>query len=183
MEKDYTNFDYLHLTVKREKLDDVLSHYRALRWDDYEQKEDKIYGNIVHISMRRPHKIENKDKLQLMQVYLEQAWNTIGNAENNSHPKTLIFGLTTELIATALLMAGIYLFLLISFTWGIVFMAVGAAAFVICIAFTVILYRRESKELNKKLERAEKGLALFTEYTQSAKTAVTTGTAEEAASD
>lgn len=158
--RDYENYDYLFITVKKSKLERLKTHYRQLGWEDTEMHEDARYDDITHISLRRPHKIENKDELQLMQVYLEAAWNKIGKIENNPRPKTLIAGLGLGLLSAALLVVGICLILLgqskILLAWGVVSAVAAIVAAVLCTVFTVILFKREGKKSAAELEAAKR---------------------------
>lgn len=161
--RDYENFDYLYITVKKNRLERLKTHYRELGWEDTEMKEDARYDDITHISLRRPHKIENKDALQLLQVYLEAAWNKIGKLENNPRPKTLIFGLGIGLLSAALLIAGICLIFLPQLrtliAWGAMLSALGIIAAGLCLSFTIVLFRREGKRSAKDLEAAKREIA------------------------
>lgn len=161
--RDYENYDYLSITVKKNKLERLKTHYRELGWEDTAMKEDVRYDDITHISLRRPHKIENKDALQLLQVYLETAWNKIGKIENNPRPKTLICGLGLGLLSAALLIAGICLIFLpqmkFLIVWGLILATLGIITAGLCTAFSIVLFRREGKRSAEELEAAKREIA------------------------
>ena len=154
MEKDYVNFDYLHATVKSDKLDELIAHYKTLRWEVYELDEDSVYDDVVHLSLYRPHKIENKDELQILQIYLESAWNDIGRAENNPHAKTLITGLTAGILAVILIVVGACLIIDANTVIGAVLVASGGVCTGIAIPVCVKLFKAERITAEKTIKDA-----------------------------
>ena len=51
--KDYWNYDYLDLTVKKDKVDELISTYNAFRWEQTDMWWDKQYSDIIHLSFKR----------------------------------------------------------------------------------------------------------------------------------
>lgn len=122
-------------------------------WVCADERDDKIYPGTKHIVLRRPHAIGHKDELQLLQIYLESAWNTIGKAEACACPKTLAFGLIFGFISLAAmvfgLLGGLRVLKFISFVWGYVLFGAG----VFCaVANAVICVLCRKREINKTLE-------------------------------
>lgn len=91
--KTYNDFDTLKLFVKKDKYEEIVSNYKTFGWELAEKKENNKYEDIFDLTFERPHKIENKDELQLMQVYMEEKLNNLAKLERNKHPKTTSYGL------------------------------------------------------------------------------------------
>ena len=51
--KDYWNYDYLDLTVKKDKVDELISTYNSFRWEQTDMWWDKQYSDIIHLSFKR----------------------------------------------------------------------------------------------------------------------------------
>ena len=90
---DYKNFDKITLYVKSNKTESIIQHYADFGWKICNKIENKKYADLVDLTFTRPHKIKNKDELQLLQVYLEEKLNAVGKAEKDKHAKTMAFGL------------------------------------------------------------------------------------------
>ena len=88
MTGDYNEYDHLRLTVKKDKVNEVVSAYNAFLFEEVERGEDKRYSDVFHLDLKRPHKIPNKDKLQYLQVQYEWAINKRAKAENEKHYKS-----------------------------------------------------------------------------------------------
>lgn len=70
MDRDNYEYDYVAITVKSSVEKEVLDGYACFKWEVQERKERK---DSVDLVLRRPHRIENKDRLQLLQVNMEKA--------------------------------------------------------------------------------------------------------------
>lgn len=99
----YNDFDTLTLYVKKSKSKDIISNYQKFGWVLVSQTENSRYEDIEDIMLERPHFVENKDELQLLQVYMEEKLNAIGKLERNKYPKTTSFGLIFGVFGLALL--------------------------------------------------------------------------------
>ena len=159
MEKDYKNYDYIRATVKSSKLDELSAHYKALRWEIYEIDEDRVYDDVVHLSLYRPHKIEHKDELHILQIYLESAWNDIGRAENNPRPKTLLTGLVAGILAIVLIVVGACLILEAETIVGAILTACGGVCIAVAVPLCVKLYRIEGVKAEKTIKSAAEEIA------------------------
>lgn len=171
MDRDYENYDYLNTTVKKDKLESLLAHYRALGWERIDEQEDNVYDDIRHLSWRRPHKIPNKDALQLFQVYIESAWNRIGKYERMPRPLTLGFGVITGMLSAAFIVLGVVAILIAAgtfwFSLGITAVVIGGIGAILTVVFSVKLFKMESikskliievakEEIDKACAAAEK---------------------------
>ena len=124
-EKDFQNFDYLDIIVKKKSEQEISNAYSAFLWNKIYKKEDRRYNDVVHLSFRRPHKINNKDSLQLLEVYYESALNNRADLEIKKHSKSKI-KLANLIFFSAILLfgAGVFIYLkktLLSIILGSVF--------------------------------------------------------------
>ena len=99
MINDYQNYDYLEIIVKRDSADEIVRWYSRLLWSEYQRKEDKLYNDIIHVSFLRPHKIPNKDRLQLLQVYYENILNEKAYKLKDKNAKSEALIVTTVVLA------------------------------------------------------------------------------------
>lgn len=138
-------YDDLYVTIRRDKLDDCLRYYRALGWEVFSFEEHKVYYNLFNIVLRRPHKIEGKDELQLLQVYLETALNSIGRLERKPRPLTVTVVTVFTVLIAGLITVGLCFALLSDLVTYIIigWICVGLGIFLIipAVPVTVVLYR------------------------------------------
>lgn len=158
METDYRNYDRLFVTVKLNKLDELEECYRALGWECVDSRDDSVYRGRVHLVYRRPHRIENKDKLQLLQVYLESALNDEGRLESRAMPLTAATGIITGFVTLALVALGLCLMYLLDnpviYTAGIIFLTCSANMFLLAVTVTLKVFFGENKRRKTKLLHA-----------------------------
>lgn len=102
-------YDHMSLDVKRGKAEKFRRSCEDFGWQQVERRADRRYADIVHLRFRRPHAIANKDALQLLQVRLEIAWNTIGRCESALSARTAAFAVVGGIAAACLLAAGVTL--------------------------------------------------------------------------
>ena len=89
---DY-EYDHIALDVKREKAERFRRCCEEFGWEQEERRADRRYADIVHLRFRRPHVVAHKDALQLLQVRMEIAWNTVGRCESAlSHRAAVVYG-------------------------------------------------------------------------------------------
>lgn len=114
-------YDSLYVTLRQDKAEDCLRYYRTLGWEVVSREDHRVYYNLINISLRRPHKIENKDELQLLQVYLDTSLNTIGRLERRPIPLTLTVLTIFFIIIAGLVMTGLCFALLSEvFTYNVI---------------------------------------------------------------
>jgi len=158
VETDYRNYDRLFVTVKLNKLDELEECYRALGWECVDSRDDSVYRGRVHLVYRRPHRIENKDKLQLLQVYLESALNDEGRLESRAMPLTAATGIITGFVTLALVALGLCLMYLLDnpviYTAGIIFLTCSAAMLLLAVTVTLKVFFGENKRRKTKLLHA-----------------------------
>ena len=105
--KNHNDFDYITLFVKKDMAEEIKQSYLHFEWSVFEEKENNRYEDILDITFSRPHKIKNKDDLQILQMYTEDGFNRLGKLEKNKHTKTLTTALTTEVIGFFLFICGL----------------------------------------------------------------------------
>ena len=103
-------YDHMSLDVKRGKAEKFRRSCEDFGWQQVERRADRRYADIVHLRFRRPHAIANKDALQLLQVRLEIAWNTIGRCESALSARTAAFAVVGGIAAACLVEVGVALF-------------------------------------------------------------------------
>lgn len=126
---DLFDNDFITVTGKKQASEHIIKRYGDFGWKLTETKEDKLYGDILHMSFTRPHAIKNKDELQLLQVRLEIAYNNTGKLARKSSHRTLLLATLTVLIVTAFIVGGVFMILnggLLPIIFGSVACALGA---------------------------------------------------------
>lgn len=108
---DLFDNDFITVTGRKQASEHIIKRYGDFGWKLTETKEDKLYGDILHMSFTRPHVIENKDELQLLQVRLEIAYNNTGKLARKSRYRTSLLVTLTALIVTAFLVGGVFMIL------------------------------------------------------------------------
>lgn len=157
------NMDSLKIFAKKGKCADIVEKYNCFGWKLSEKSENDRYEDIVDLTFARPHKIENKDELQLFQVYMEDDLNAIAKLERNKHAMATAFGLFFFPVALILIGFGILFCLnilpVLGLIGGICFCAVGVIiAAVAGILLPKIIKKEKTKfeqshgKLNKQLE-------------------------------
>lgn len=148
MQRDFKNYDYLTISVKSALLEHILECYAALGWREVRREDDREYYDMKYIALRRPHKIENKDRLQLLQVRMESAVNSVSSVNAKKHAKSGIIFTVLAVIALGLAALGLWLIFGLSgqigFISGIV--SCGLAASVLVAATVMILAMRKPEE-------------------------------------
>ncbi len=119
-ERNYDEFDYLRILVREELFDEVLLSYSCFGWEVHEMKNSSVFLETKEIVLKRKHKIKNKDKLQLYQVYMENDYSTLGKLRKNKYKKSTILGLFVGLLATLIVCCSISLAVKSLMTLGLV---------------------------------------------------------------
>ncbi len=148
MAKDHNNYDYLAVSVKSDQLSRILHCYRALGWTEIKTEEDRQYYDMNYVRLRRPHRIANKDRLQYLQVRMENSINSLVAITNRAHIKSNGIAAAGTLATLAIAALGLWLVIaragaLRIFGWVCVGLSLAVA-----IAATVAVYvmrRREKK--------------------------------------
>ncbi len=105
------DLDILNLYVKKNKSKEIIKHYESFGWVLDSCQNHENYQDLANLSLSRPHKIKNKDELQLEQVYMEEKINELGKLGKNKHRTSIILGLTIGLTFISLIVFGLTLLL------------------------------------------------------------------------
>lgn len=122
--------DTITVTGKKQAADDIIKCYGDFGWRLTENKEDRLYADIKHMTFTRPHFIESKDELQLLQVRLEIAFNSMGKLARKINNRAALLVTLVFFITAAFVCGGVFLILyggLVPVISGAVICALGAA--------------------------------------------------------
>lgn len=157
---NYKDFDKLSLYVKKYKAEEIIEHYKKFKWKLVDQSENNRYEDIIDLTFIREHKIENKDELQLLQVYMEERLNNVGKLEKNKNAKSTSFGLFFGAIGTFLFIFGLMCcfqcFLLLNLFTSIVFSCIGLILIIICAIFLPKIIKKEKSDFIFNKKKVEK---------------------------
>ncbi len=147
--KKYNDYDNLTLYVKKVKAQQIIENYKTFGWQLVSEADNKQYEDIVDLTFERPHKTENKDELQLMQVYMEDKLNAIGKLEKNKHPKTTSFGLIFGVMGLALIVFAIlFNFGVLASLNTVYCIVMGSVGLLFLILTFIVIPKLYKKELN-----------------------------------
>lgn len=162
-QEEERNFDTLTVSVRCEREEEIERAYAALGWTQTERTEDARYSDLAVLRLRRPHKIPHKDRLQLLQVYLEQAYNTLAIREKYKWSRSLSLGLSCGLLGITAIVAGVLCAVKAVAAAWLVCGVLTAAAGVLCAAVTAwglrVLVPRDRTRLQKCREEANAQIA------------------------
>lgn len=160
---DYKNYDTLEITVRTDKEWDLREKYKKFGWIQYESSGDAIYDNLVHISFYRPHQIEHKDELQLLQVNMETAINALSKAERYKNLKSMICGSVILAITSLFLIIGAIvpalMYSVFHLVFGITFGVLALITLIVGIIKNVKRREREEDKFNKLTLRLNSEIA------------------------
>ena len=149
MTEEYLKNDHLTVSVKYGLAEEIKNAYRVFGWRLEEERRDKRYANFVHMKFVRDHKIEGKDRLQLLQVRFDVAINFVGKAGSRMGRRALCAGVILALLGAALVLCGsLFLFYFtanLHMALGVTFISAGAAAFILCILAARLLYVQDRR--------------------------------------
>ncbi len=158
MSRDYTNYDYLSVSVKSDQLDRILQCYHALGWREEKMEDDRQYYNMKYVRLRRPHKIENKDRLQYLQVRMESLINSVSRVNSRRHIKSRGFIALGTMIFLGLAALGLWLTLAFEErVWhlcGWWISGLSAALMVLAVVLFILMQKRENAAAQKKNEQS-----------------------------
>lgn len=159
-EKEYREFDYLTVLVKREKIDDVTSAYKIFLWEVVSVDEHDRFGDILILNLKRKHKIEGKEKLQYLQVKYESLLNEAAKLEAKKHVRSMAFGITFGILLGIVFALGITIAVKavssIALFGGV---ALSVISLIIDIVFVLYIKRLVARE-NSVFEQRNKGISV-----------------------
>ena len=90
---NYNEYDKIVLYVKKDKAKEIIERYVLFGWEVESQEENSRYEDILDVTLSRPHKIQNKDELQLLQVNMEERLNKRAKIDKHKNSLTTSVGL------------------------------------------------------------------------------------------
>lgn len=145
---DHNSMDSLDVTVRTDKELELRERYKKFGWVQYASSPDSTYDNLVHLSFYRPHKIEHKDELQLLQVNMEMAINNLSKALRYKNLKSMVCGSVIAIISSAFILLGVIVPVLM---YSVVHLAFG----IVCGMLAVITLAVGIPKNIKRREREE----------------------------
>lgn len=141
--------DELAVAVKADAAEDIKNAYCTLGWQLKDEYGDNSYRDIIHMDFARPHLIEGKDRLQLLQVRYEVNLNFIARAHRRVGARAAV--LAALLIIVGLTLAAFGIFNIINapsplFTIGGAVLIVSGAAFFAIAAYSCNILLRRDRE-------------------------------------
>ncbi|MBO7345116.1 MAG: hypothetical protein J6U92_04165 [Clostridia bacterium] len=82
---DFNDYDFITASTKTWCAKKIISDYNRFGWEVIKEESDGLFSNLVHLTFRRVHKLENKDQLQYLQVCYEQKINQVFDLERNKN--------------------------------------------------------------------------------------------------
>ena len=158
---NYKEYDRLVLYVKRDKVEEIIASYNTLSWNLVQQTDNNRYEDIVDLVFIRAHKIQNKDELQIQQVYLEETLNSLGKIQKEKHQKTTGLGLSfgsLSLAGIVLGVLGIVGTIKMAFWFAILLAALGGLSAILEISLLPLLFKKEKRIFDKEIEKLNKNI-------------------------
>ena len=143
-------YDYLTITFTTEKVDEMIKIYNDFLWEEVSKAKNKDYEDVYYVTLRRPHFIENKDRLQYLQVVMEEKINKLGKQGATKHFNSVLFSSLTGAIILFALALSLYVICTINNTLLIALCGVLGATSILVIPFII---RRTIKLVKKENER------------------------------
>ena len=147
-EIDYHNFDKLEITAKTIKEKEVIRDYALFGWEEIERKYDKRILDLTHVTFIRPHKIANKDKLQLLQIYYENYMNEIYVCEKNKSKTSFAYIVSNLFLGAILLAIGVFVLLETTFFMRVLGALFLSVSFVLLVC--ALLRIKKLKDMEKE---------------------------------
>lgn len=101
--------DRLSITLKKQKRVELIARYEAFGWQVAEEQDDRLYSDLVHLTLCRPHTIAHKDRLQYLQVCMEADVNLLAKKERRRHAGAIALGLFCGLACLIACACGLWL--------------------------------------------------------------------------
>lgn len=149
MTEEYLKNDHLAVSVKSGVAEEIKRAYRVFGWKLEDERMDRRYDDLVHMKFVREHRIEGKDRLQLLQVRFDVAINFMGRSGKRMVARTVCAAGLLTLLGLALIACGVLL--LLNFTakvfvaCGVALISAGAAAFVLCALTARLVYVKDRR--------------------------------------
>lgn len=161
MERDIYNYDYITLSIRPDREEEVLREYKCFAWEPYERRQRG--KKSVLVVLRRPHDIPEKDRLQLLQINMEKAQDDVIKYSKRKHTFIKVFaiylwgfGLISILFGLSVAANGQNAAVIII---GTLFAMLGLAVIILTGAFFKKLIRSEIRNFETRTEIAAEDMA------------------------
>lgn len=152
--------DELAVAVRADAAEDIKKAYCTLGWQLKDEYGDGSYRDIIHMDFTRPHLIEGKDRLQLLQVRYEVNLNFIARARRRVGARAAVLAALIIIVGLAFLAFGIYNVINAP---SVMFIVGGAVLILSGVAFFGIAAYACSVLLQRDRERIGKLIVIFKE--------------------
>ena len=160
MKNNYRDNDSLTLYVKKNKSEEIISYYNFFGWELVVQDDNSRYEDLIDLTFTRPHKMKNKDELQLQQIYMEEALNKMGKLERHKHSRITAFGLCLGVLSLISIFLGVYCGLKLKSLWGIIGGMLFAVIGVVAVVIEAFIFPKMYKRIDELYEIKHKDLEL-----------------------
>lgn len=154
MIKDYENYDYFSVSVRSAQANGIKECYRALGWSEVKAEDDRDYSDMKYMLYSRPRNIENKDRLQYLQVRMENSLNSVSERWVKRYSKSTAIAVFLGVLGSAFIGLGLWIFFAFShenYLWLSIFAeCLGIACYISLVYPLVFVRRAEKKEVRKK---------------------------------
>ncbi len=150
----FSQFDNFYVTVKSDRVKEVCKMYASLGWKLIENSPHSRYFNERNLTFSRPHVVEHRDELHLLQVYLDGAIDKIGKLQSNPCPVTTALMVSVGLACLFLIVCGALLSVFWQSTYfitGIVYSSLGGALLILHGVLFIKIYAREKTKSQLKI--------------------------------
>ena len=131
-------FDYIRIQVKDEFFDRVIASYSSFGWEVFEINDSQSFFETKDVTLSRKHHIEEKDKLQLYQVYMENSYSKLNKINKSRYSTSVVVGLSVGLLALALVCIAIFFAVKTPYVWLRVISIILACC--ACLVLVVLLF-------------------------------------------
>ena len=163
IEKNYKEFDYMSLTVKKDKYEEVISSYEIFGWKVLETKQHKSYENLLEVEISRPHFIINKAEIQFLQVNMECDLNKKGKIENQKHAKSTSFGLCFGCLGLGLIIGAILMLIKFNTALALILsvlqLVIGGSLLIFSGIALPSMVKEENENYKAKIEELDQNIA------------------------
>lgn len=118
--EEFEDYDFLTVYVKSNAVNKIISYYKLFRWELKNQERNKKFKNVENLTFFRPHKIENKDELQILQVDMEFEISKIERNDKYKYSKSTCVGLSIGFAGLLLFIIGLSLIISENSSVGII---------------------------------------------------------------
>ena len=161
-EKNYRDYDYQAVVVKKDAENEVVSNYENFGWNVVKKSQHPRYENLIEVEMKRRHFIQNKDDLQFLQVNMENDIVVRGRLKKTKHSKSVITAITLSIIGGLMIVCCLLMIFNVLPNLNIALsIAFGVAGFIVLLAVPFLSYKivkKENKIFNEREEELSKSI-------------------------